>query len=532
MTSRRAGGRAARKALRAAPLAEENKPVHPGESGGRYLPLTEEDIRRINDAVYDLLENVGFSRAIPSCIELITKGGGKHTADGRLLFPRAMIDDALDKAARNITLYAQSPEYDLELRGNKVYFGTAGAAVHVVDDWKKHDKYPGKGTYRESTVQDLYDAARLVDRLEHIHFFQRCMVPRDIADPRAMDLNTTYASALGTRKHCGVSYVDPAHAEEGLAMLHRIAGSEKKWRERPFASVSCCFVVPPLRFAEDACRVLEVCVRGGMPVLLLAAGQAGATSPASLAGAVAQECAEVLAALAYVNLIQPGHPAIFAPWPFVSDLRTGAMSGGSGEQAVLMAACGQMGRFYDLPTGIAAGMADSKIPDAQSGGEKGYTLALAGHSGANLVYESAGMQGSLLGFSFEGATIDNDILGAVNRSVRGVETDVDALAVAAITDVCLNGPEHFLGHDSTLSRMERDYVYPEVGNRLTPAEWQEIGGHPVNIPARQKTEEILATHFPDHISESLDQELRRDFDIRLPREQMKANSKFPPDKEG
>ena len=337
-----------------------------------------------------------------------------------------------------------------------------------------------------------------------------------------MDLHTTYASISGTRKHCGVSYVDPQHAEEGLRMLHRVAGGESKWRARPFASVSCCFVVPPMRFAEDACRVMETCVKGGMPILLLAAGQAGATSPASLAGAVAQEVAEVLGGLAYVNLLNPGHPAIFAPWPFVSDLRTGAMSGGSGEQAVLMAACGQMGRYYDLPTGIAAGMADSKIPDAQSGYEKGYTLALAGHSGANLVYEAAGMQASLLGFSFEGALLDNDLLGAINRSVRGIEIDDQSLAVKTISEVCIGGPEHFLGHDDTLSRMQRDYVYPLVGDRLTPDEWKENGAHPVNAAARERTQEILNTHFPKHIGEKLDAEIRGEFEIVLPREKMRA----------
>ena len=197
-----------------------------------------------------------------------------------------------------------------------------------------------------------------------------------------------------------------------------------------------------------------------------------------------------------------------------------AMSGGSGEQAVLMAACGQVGRYLDLPTGIAAGMADSKIPDAQSGFEKAYTLTLAGHSGTNLVYESVGMQASLLGFSFEGATIDNDMLGAINRSVRGVEIDDDNLALETIADVCLNGPEHFLGHQATLSRMETDYVYPEVGNRLTPAEWQELGSRRVDEIARDKTQEILDTHFPSHISEEMDARLRTEFDIRLPRNQM------------
>lgn len=523
MASRRAGGRVARKALRAAPLTEENKPVRPGMEGGRYLPLSEGDIAHIQETIFDLLENVGFSRSIPSCIEYVTQAGGVFE-DGRLKFPRSLVEDTIANAARDITLYAQDPVHDMHLSNNKVHFGTAGAAVHVVDEWKTHDAYPGKGMYRESTALDLYDAARLVDKLEHIHFFQRCMVARDIEDPRAMDLNTTYASVMGTAKHCGVSYVDPEHAQEGLNLLYEIAGGEAKWRERPFASVSCCFVVPPMRFAEDACRVMEVCIKGGMPVLLLAAGQAGATSPASLAGAVVQEWAEVLGALVYANAIVPGHPCIAGPWPFVSDLRTGAMSGGSGEQAVLMAACGQMGRFYDLPTGIAAGMADSKVPDAQSGYEKGYTLSLAGHSGANLIYESAGMQASLLGFSFEGCTIDNDMLGAINRSIRGIETDAENLALETITDVCLNGPEHFLGHDATLSRMQRDYVYPDLGDRLTPTEWMELGANKIEVRSRQKTMEILATHFPAHISDEMDQRIREQFKILIPREKMRVTN--------
>ena len=100
------------------------------------------------------------------------------------------------------------------------------------------------------------------------------------------------------------------------------------------------------------------CVEGGIPILLLSAGQAGATAPAAIAGAVVQAVAEVLAGLVYVNALKPGHPAIFGTWPFVSDLRTGAMSGGSAEQALLTSACAQMAQFYDLPGGSAAGMAD------------------------------------------------------------------------------------------------------------------------------------------------------------------------------
>ena len=103
-----------------------------------------------------------------------------------------------------------------------------------------------------------------------IHFYQRPVVARDMEDPRDLDFNTCYASVAATSKHVGTSWVEPEHVEESLAMLHMMAGSEEAWRARPFVSMSNCFVVPPMKFAQDACRCLEVAVRGGLPVLLLA----------------------------------------------------------------------------------------------------------------------------------------------------------------------------------------------------------------------------------------------------------------------
>jgi trimethylamine--corrinoid protein Co-methyltransferase len=510
------GGRAARQALRAAPKSEEEKAVLPGMHGGRYKPLSDADVERIHGAALDVLEQVGLSDAIPSCIELVTGAGGRYTDQGRLLFPRSLVEDALAMAARDIVLYGQAPGREMQLQGHKVHFGTAGAAVHIVDVETRE--------YRESTLADLYDIARLVDCLEHIHYFQRPVVARDMVEPRDLDVNTCYASVSGTTKHVGTSWVLPEHLQASMPMLHRLAGGEAAWREKPFVSMSSCFVVPPLKFAEDACSTLEAGVRAGMPVLLLAAGQAGATSPAALAGAVVQEVAECLAGLVYVNLIVPGHPAIFGPWPFVSDLRTGAMSGGSGEQAVLMAACAQMGRYYDLPTGIAAGMADSKLPDAQSGYEKAYTNALAGHSGANLVYESAGMQASLLGCSYESYVIDNDMLGAINRTVRGIEVTDESLSVEVMRDVCTEGPGHFLGHRQTLGLMEKEYVYPVVGDRASPKEWREQGSTDVLERAHRRVSEVLRQHYPSHISDATDAELRKMAAIKLPRENMRPGN--------
>ncbi len=517
VATKRRGGRQARRELRAAPIPAEERPVQPGMVGGLYQPLSERDRERIHRAALDLLDQVGLCDAIPTCMELVTEAGGTLSEEGRLLFPRALVEDTLAKAARRFPLYAQDPARDIEPWGKRVYFGTAGAAVHIVD--------AETGAYRESALADLYDIARLVDKMEHIHFFQRPIVLRDMIEPRELDLNTCYAAVVGTTKHVGTSFFQPEHVDEAIDMLHLIAGGEDKWRARPFVSMSTCFVVPPLKFAEDACRCLEAAVRGGMPILLLAAGQAGATSPAALAGAVAQEVAEVLAGLVYVNLISPGHPCLFGSWPFVSDLRTGAMSGGSGEQAVLMAACAQMAHFYDLTGAMPAAMTDSKLPDAQSGYEKGYTLALLAQAGANLIYESAGMHASLLGFCMESLVIDNDMIGGVLRTVRGIDVAEESLSVATIRDVCIDGPEHFLGHGQTLQLMETEYVYPDIGDRTSPKEWIEQGSTDIVQRATARTREILSRHYPAHIDPALDAAIRERFAIKLPTDAMRPGER-------
>jgi len=214
--SRRAGGREARRELRSQPLADDIRPVRPGLQGGRFKPLTDHDVQRIHHAALQVLEEVGFGQAIPTCVEACTKVGAIY--DGkRLKFPRALVEDTVAKAARHFVLFGQDSKHDMEPRDKKVYYGTAGAAVHVVDLEKRH--------YRESFLKDLYDASRIVDVMDHIHFFQRTLVPRDLEDPRDMDINTLYASIAGTTKHVGSSMVQPEHVTESLQILHAIAGS-------------------------------------------------------------------------------------------------------------------------------------------------------------------------------------------------------------------------------------------------------------------------------------------------------------------
>jgi len=506
-SGRRSGGREARRSVRQAPLAEELRPVRGGMEGGKFKPLDDHAVRAIEDAVFQILEEIGLSQAPESGVQYMVDAGAIAGDDGRVRFPRALVEHTLAIAARDITLHGQHEKNDLLLSGSRVHFGTAGAAVHVVD--------VQNNAYRESYLADIYDAARIVDKMDNIHFFQRPMVARDVVEPADMDFNTVYAAVKGTTKHVGTSFTEAEFMPAIISMLHDVAGGEDKWRERPFVSNSNCFVVPPLRFATESCLVMEAAVEAGMPVLLLSAGQAGATAPASIAGAVAQALSEVVAGLIYVNAMKPGHPCIVGTWPFVSDLRTGAMSGGSGEQGLLTSACSQMLQHFKLPGGAAAGMADSKMPDAQSGYEKGSTLVMAGLSGLNMVYEAAGMHASLLGFCLESLIIDNDMLGQCMRCVRGIEVNEDTIGIDVMKDVCMTGPGHYLGHDQTIKLMQTEYVYPALADRSSPKEWEELGKPNLVASAVAEKERILSEYFPDHISAELDMKLRNTYNILL-----------------
>ena len=401
MTARRAkrGGRDARLALRAASPVFD--PCPPGQIGGMYKPLTGDEIRRIYTTALDLLEQLGMGD-VPDRLraDLIAAGAGVSD-NGRLCFPAALVEDAIDHAAKTFVLHGRDPARSIEVGGNRVHFGTGGAAVQTLD--------LNSGAYRPSTLQDLHDFTRLQDGLKNVSWFTRCCVATDVTDPFDLDVNTAYALIRNTTKPTATAFTLAEHVEPIVQMLDIAAGGEGAFSRRPFMKAHISPVISPMRYGEDAVEVVYECIRHNIPMSCITAAQAGATAPATLAGFLAQSLAETLASLVMVHAIQPGFPMVFSNWPLVIDLRTGAFSGGSGETAVLNAASAQLSNWLGLASGVACSMTDAKAIDAQYGMEKGLTSMAAALSGANLIYESSGMTASLLGASFEAFLLDDEI---------------------------------------------------------------------------------------------------------------------------
>jgi trimethylamine--corrinoid protein Co-methyltransferase len=481
--------------------------------GGRYAPMDADAVGAIERAALDLLANVGLSDAPARAVALVREAGGSVSGSGRLLFPAALVMRCLEELPREVVLCGQDARHDLTLAGARVHVGSGGAAPMIVD--------LETGAYRDSTLRDLYDAARLVDTLEHVHFFSRSLVARDMPDVMSLELNTAFASLAGTSKHVCVSASTPAHVELIARMCHTVAGSEQAFRARPFLSLNINHAVPPLRFDPDACEVLLKSVEMGMPAMVNTFGQMGASSPVTMAGCVAQTIAETLAGMVLGWLVDPRARLIFGPRPMVTDLRTGGMSGGGGEQATLTAACVQMARHFDLPNSTIAGATDSKIADAQAGYEKALNVTLAALAGCNFITQACGMQASLMAASLEAYVIDNDMLGTILKSLAPIEVGPPTLALDNIRDV-VAGEGHFLGQPDTLARMSSDFVYPQLADRRSPAQWEQAGSLDMRTVARQRTAQLLASHFPTHISPQVQAALRAGWDIRLAPEAMRA----------
>ena len=506
---KRSGGRAARREAVVEGTATPPVPTG-GLRSGSLSTLSDAERLQIHHAALEVLETVGVGEAPDHTRAILVEAGCNVSDQGRICFPSALVEDTVTKANRSLVLHGQHSDRDLELSGSRTYFSTGCGSVKVVD--------PASKSVRPMRLRDVYDFARIADLLEHIHMVHRLGIPTDIEDTGDVDINLCYACVRGTSKPVSSSWFDGDNVRRSIEMLHHIAGGEDKWRERPFVSNVCCYVVPPLRFAEESCLGLEHAVRGGMPVQLTSSGQQGATAPVSMAGNIVQTVAETLAGLVYAYAVSPDARVILGMWPLVCDLRTGAAAPGSPEQALVSSAACQMARYYEIPNGCVSGITDSKLPDTQSAMEKALQHAIVANSGGNIMLCAAGALAGGLGASHAGLVIDNEIAGMALRTVAGFEVNETELAVEQIRQTCTTGPGHYLERVETLARMKADFFYPRFGDRSSLNDWVESGGTTILDNATAFAEQTMKEHYPDHVSPLADSEVRRRFNILLPAE--------------
>ncbi len=478
-------------------MARKHRGPGKGLVGGRYKPLTDEQVRRIHQASLAILERTGVQVEEPEALRLFTEAG--TDVDGnRVRLSQSLIEDTLDKAPSRVVLAGRNPDNDLILEGARVHIGTGGAALQVLD--------LETSKIRKAVLRDVADMARIVDALDNIHFYLIPIYPTDMSKEN-VEINKYYASLANTTKHVQAGVYTIQGIRDVVEMCERISGGPKPLRERPIVSFITSWMVSPLKFDAGVTTLLIECCRQRVPVVLSAAPMAGSTAPVTMAGMLAQLNAEQLAGLALTQLAQPGCPVLIGPIPATADMRSGKYLSGSVELGLCNAAITQLAHFYEVPIYNSAGMTEAKIPDIQAGMEKAQSVIQVALAGANFIHHAAGMLEDMSTIAYEQFVIDNELLGMAMRAVRGIEVNDDTLALDVINQVGPGG--HYLMEEHTMRYMRTELYYPSaVFDRQGRERWEEAGGTDAWTRAKEIARRILAEHQPEPLDPQVDAWIR------------------------
>ena len=450
--------------------------------------LTKDQVEKIHESSLQVLEKTGVKFWDERAIKVLKQAGAESDDKSRIVrFPRDLIESSLKKAPREILLAGRNRKFDLVLGSGRSYFGTLGTAPLVFDLETRERRYARKS--------DLESFAHIADSLEHLRYFHTSVTPTDLR-PSTVDIQRWAIALKNTEKHCmGAAVYNLDNMPYLIRILETIAGGGKELAKRPLITATEC-PVPPLQHDKRPLFGMMEFARRSLPVIVYSEPKAGATSPASLAGTLVLTNAEVMSGIALIQSVKRGAPVIYGSVATLMDMRTGSIAFGSPETGILAACTTQMARHYGIPNMTPGGRTDSKMPDEQAGYEKARSSLMAGLAGASLG-NMAGLLESNLVASYEQIVIDDEIIGATERILDGMDFDDEALALEVIDKVGPGGM--YLSQRHTMSRFTKEHYMPTISDRNYYSGWIRGGSRQIRDRAREKARELLSTSRPEPI---------------------------------
>ena len=456
-----------------------------GLDGGSFKILTEDSVLKIHQTAMQVIAEVGFEVQSEMALELFEGGGAKVDREKHLVrLNEDKVKELIEGAPSEIRLCGQDEAHDIVLGGRRVYAGTGGTALYVYD--------PAVKQRRQASLEDLRCIARLVDKLDNVHFFLLPTYPNELP-LEEVDVNRFFAGLDNTAKHVMGGVYTLNGAEQVIRMAQTIAGSAQNLRQRPLISMIAC-IISPLRIDKTYGDMLVTMARNGIPVACPAEPLCGATSPVTLAGTLVVQTVDTLLGVMLTQIANPGTPVLFGSVATNTDLRNLNYLAGSIEMGLLNAAGAQMAQFYQLPFYATGGMTDSKTLDAQSGYESALTNLLCALSGANFIHDAAGLMEFAMTVAYEKYVMDNEILGMVMRAVQGIKVNDDTLAFDLIKQAGPGG--NFVAARHTRHFMRSEHYQPSLSDRNSREEWLSKGGKETWERASEIVKELLAK--PQH----------------------------------
>ena len=460
--------------------------------GVRLEPLSGSEVRLVHDASMEILERVGVRVVEPRALDLLRSAGAEVGEGARVRIPESLVMECVRRAPRTFTLYGRGSR--LVFEDGRTYFSSQGTALYVVD--------PLTGERRPSTLADVERFYRLTDALGNVHHATLVVHPTDVPEPAA-HAYALLAALRNTTKTIDAYARGRQEALDCVGMASIVAGGVEELRRRPML-MFFYNPVSPLQHPRELMEGLLVFAEHMQPVIVAPECQAGATAPATLAGLLAQQNAEVLSAIVVAELASPGAPVLYGTVSTVMDMRTGNIALGAVEAGLINAATAQLARFYGLPSRGTGGTTEAKLPDFQAGLEKALTLLMAALSGINFVYDAAGSLDSTLAASYEQLVLDDELCGIVSRALRGIEVDEEHLALEVIEEVGPGGS--YLSKLHTVRYVRREHYLPVLLDR---ARWGAGPRSTLVERARARAEQLLREHDVEPLDRDVERELER-----------------------
>ncbi len=489
----RGGGGAARRAERSAIRFETARFIE------RNVPnlemLHEEALQIVEHNAETVLEEIGVAFVENPGALLRWREAGADVQGERVRIPRGLARKLCETAPSRFTQIARNRARDVEIGGNSLVL----APVYGPPFWR--DIHEGR---RYATMADFEKLVKLGYMSEWLHHSGGTVCePTDVpVNKRHFDMLYAHMS-LSDKPFMG-SVTEPSRAKDSVDMAKILFGEEVV--DSNCVLTSLININSPLTFDGVMMGALEEYASAGQACIVSPFIVGGAMAPVSVMGTLTQVLAEVLAGVAYAQLVRPGAPVIFGAFVTSIDMNSGAPTFGTPEAAQITNGAGQLARRLGLPFRSGGSFNGSKLPDAQAGYESANSLNMALFSGVNFMLHACGwMEGGLVA-SPEKFVMDADQLGALHKLAEGVPTDENAQAMDALREVGPGG--HFLGCAHTQANYQQAFWRTKVLDYRPFETWAEDGGRSTFELAAARVEKLLGDYQAPQLDPAVDEALK------------------------
>jgi trimethylamine---corrinoid protein Co-methyltransferase len=451
--------------------------------------LSDAEVEALHHATLRILSEVGVTLTHPGARQMLTNAGATIQNE-RICIPPELVEDCLAKCPPQVSVSGRDGTVKT-LGDGSLNFHNLGGARDI------HN--PATGEHRFAVLQDVRDATRLLDALPNCNTITPFFTPSDV--PGELMSLAMYRHAMPfTTKPLQGPGVQTAPEVRYAVRMAEVLGSP---RDVLTLSVS---PVSPLSFPDHEVEAMLEIARQGIAFAPLPCPTAGTTAPFSIAGAIAQQAAEVLVALVLAQLAQPGLPMIFCGRLAMMEPRTGISVWGGVEMGLASAGTVQLGHRYGLPVNVYGFSTNAHTLDIQNGFERALNAVIPALAGADELSGIGEMEAGVLS-TYAQMVADNEFAASIHRVRRGIVADEDSLAVDVIATV-MNGPRNFLGQKHTTRYLKGgEVLVTKLAERSSWETWETGGRRGLAEQAQAESERILREHQVEPLSEVQEQAL-------------------------